>query len=102
MFGKLCRIEELLKGRDGNVRTANVKVPTDKGNTISIRPLRHLIPIEIKSEQSTNTKADTPFGSTPAHNDSYGSPIAAAGGPLASRPRRKAAIVGELLRQNIL
>ena len=102
MILKLCRIEELLKGRDGNVRTAKVKVPTEKGNKIFIRPLRHLIPIEIKSEQSTNTKANTPFGSTPAHKGSYGSAIAAASGPLASRPRRNAAIVGELLRQNML
>eukprot|EP00795_Rhopilema_esculentum_P003887 gene3887-15196_t len=73
-----------------------------KGNQIFIRPLRHLILIEIKSKQSTNTKADIPFGSTPAQKGSYGSATAAASGPLASRPRRNAAIVGELLRQNML
>ena len=33
-FCKLCKVEELLKGRDGNVRTAKVKVPTAKGNNI--------------------------------------------------------------------
>ena len=31
-FWKVCRVEELLKDRDGNIRTAKIIVPTDKGN----------------------------------------------------------------------
>ena len=98
-FWKLAKVEELLKGRDGNVRTAKVKVPTDKGNKILIRPLRHLIPIELNSKQSIDNKANARYGTAEAPKDITGSASAAASSPLSSRPWRNAAVVGDLIRK---
>lgn len=102
-FWKVCKIEELLKGRDGNIRTAKVMVPAEKGNTILTRPLSHLIPIEVSSKQSTDSgthAAPTATQARTAHSTACSSE--ARNAPLPNRPRRNAAVVGELIRKDLL
>ena len=50
-FWKLGKIEELLPGRDGIVRSAVVTVSlgTSSSNQRLRRPIQHLIPIEVNS-----------------------------------------------------
>jgi len=47
-FWKLAKIEELLKGSDGRVRGAMIRVPSRSSSTILRRPLSRLYPLEIQ------------------------------------------------------
>lgn len=50
-FWKLAKVEELLTGRDGNVRAAIVTVPrgaSSNSNQRLRRPIQHLIPTEVQ------------------------------------------------------
>ena len=47
-FWKLAKIEELLKGSDGHVKGAVVRVPSRASTTILRRSLSQLYPLEIK------------------------------------------------------
>ena len=48
-FWKLGRVEELIPGRDGNVRAAVVKSVSDSGRPSRLRRVvQHLVPIEVK------------------------------------------------------
>ena len=50
-FWKLAKVEQLLPGRDGKVRAAEVSVPrgTNSNSTQRLRrPIQHLIPTEVK------------------------------------------------------
>ena len=101
-FWKVCRVEELLKGKDGNIRTAKVKVPKDKGNVTLIRPVCHLIPIEVSAKQSTNSRTHANPIATPARKDSKACMSKAQSPPLSVRPRRNAAVVGELICKQLI
>jgi len=51
MFWKLAIIEELLTGKDGQVRVAIVKVVNHEGKQSRLRrSLKHLIPLEVRNE----------------------------------------------------
>lgn len=95
-FWKLGKVEQLIPGKDGKVRAAIVKVSSGNGkNQLLKRVIQHLIPIEVRSEsnipmpcpQSTPLQEPQPAG----HINSVG-----------QRPRRNAAIQGELLRRGLL
>ncbi|XP_068757561.1 uncharacterized protein [Montipora capricornis] len=95
-FWKLGKVEQLIPGKDGKVRAAIVKVSSSNGkNQLLKRVIQHLIPIEVRSEsnipmprpQSTPLQEPQPAG----HINSVG-----------QRPRRNAAIQGELLRRELL
>ena len=48
-FWKLGKVEELIPGRDGNVRAAVVKAVSDMGRPSQLRRVvQHLVPIEVK------------------------------------------------------
>ena len=57
---KLGRIEELLKGADGNVRGVYVKVASSRGHAkVLRRPIQHVYPLEVYSEPlSGPTRSD--------------------------------------------
>ena len=81
---KIARVEELIPGADGKVRAAIVMVGnSDKRPTYLRRVIQHLIPIEVKS--STNNE-DTLQMATDVSNQ-------------AVRPRRTAAVIGEISRR---
>ena len=92
MFWKLALVEELLPGRDGIVRAARVKVANAERNPrIFTRSVKHLVLLELNA----NSQAEVPVESEqevyipPAANDNESR----------LRPRRIAAIRGELLRK---
>jgi len=89
-----------LTGNDGNVRTAKVEVTSSKGKQVFRRPLQHLIPLEITT--NTNDLHKQPAKETHVHEDSI--PAASANRPVATaatqRPKRNAAIIGVLRRQD--
>lgn len=85
-FWKLAKIEQLLYGDGGVARAVIVKVVGGKGNRrtqLLRRSIQQLVPIEVKQEIR---EANEPL------NDKVVVPVTA-------RPRRNAAIVGELRRQ---
>ncbi len=60
-FWKVCKVVELLPGRDGKIRAAKVEVVSDEGGGKKVfkRSLPFLIPLELSSyseitEQSTS------------------------------------------------
>ena len=127
-FWKLCRVSELLTGNYGNVRAAKVEVTSSNGKQVFRRPLQHLTPLEITTnsndlpkqpakdahvhESSTPTaSADRPAASVDRPAASVDRPAASVDRPAASvdrpvataaaqRPKRNAAIIGVLRRQD--
>ena len=96
-FWKLAKVEELLPGNDGKIREAIVKVPRINGKSQLLkRVVQHLIPIEVQAESTDNqVPGDSSVprqGSQPVVNSN----------PLTGRPRRNAAVRGEILRSELL
>ena len=87
-FWRLAKIEELLRGEDGVVRTAVIKTCSDNTNHSQLlrRSVKHLIPLEVKSSASVVDESD------PAQN----SPKEIQDLPQQGRTRRDAAIAGQL------
>ena len=81
-FWKLGKVEELIPGRDGNVRAAVVKAVSDTGRpSLLRRVVQHLVPIEVKVQpRATATNETQPVDQN-------------------TRPRRVAAATGEALRR---
>ena len=91
-FWKLAKIEQLLKGDDGLVRAVIVKVlGGDSKVQLLRRSIQHLIPVEIKAPAE---KVDSLPDSSRKDYDSEQSTDV----PSSVRPRRNAAVVGELRR----
>ena len=74
-------VKELLPGSDNRIRAAVVQVAGSK--TLLKRSIKHLIPIEVKSNEDALTEPDGPIQFE----------------ELPRRPRRRAAINEELLRR---
>ena len=95
IFWKLGRVKELLAGKDGQVRAAEVRVG-EKGERKPIiirRVIQHLVPLEVHSsdvlENSTDEVTNAPMENV-QDGESPGKII---------RPRRKAAVMGENIRR---
>ena len=78
------------------VRAAKIRVPTEKGTTILSRPLRLLIPLEIPCAAAEILTVENPGKSgKDIVNPGTGSNVN-------YRPRRNAAIIGEIRRKDTL
>ena len=96
-FWKLARIEELIVGRDGNIRAAKVRVPNEKGTSLLTRHLKHLVPLEVQSgnrvanpiKEQQETAEAVKVQETVVDNSNC-----------IDRPRRNAAVIGELRRKD--
>ena len=91
-FWKLCKVVELLKGRDGSVRAARVQVASADGNKkVLNRALKFLIPLEIHASPAL-CHSDTQAQKT----------VQAPTQPLqrATRSKRAAAVIGEIVRRD--
>ncbi len=105
VFWKIGKIVELIEGNDGKVRACKVQMGSDDGksNCILKRPLRLLIPLEINSRISTqqlaksNTTASPPGSPREQKEPSVSDTVIRAD----TRPRRSAAVIGELLRRDV-
>ena len=97
-FWKSGKIVQLFKGADGSVRAAKVQVASQSGKKLVNRALNLLIPLEVPSNKTNNLQETEPC--------ERGKPVAAQVRRQAvsssDRPRRTAAIVGELRRKDIL
>ena len=85
---KLAIVKEFLPGSDDRIRAAVVQVAGSK--TLLKRSIKHLIPIKVKSNVDALTEPDGPIQVEELPN---------AEADVISRPRRRAAINGELLRR---
>jgi len=101
LFWKLAIVKELLTGNDGRVRAAVIKVTDDQNKTRLLRrSTQHLIPIEVKETESLRSSQpveeveETP-PPTLTDNDAASTDEVVTTG----RPRRHAAVVGELNRR---
>ena len=101
LFWKLAIVRELLTGNDGKVRAAMIKVTDDLNKTRLLRrSTQHLIPIEVKDKDRSlqpveEVEESQPSCSTSADNDAASTENVVNTG----RPRRQAAVVGELNRR---
>ena len=88
-FWKIAIIEELIVSRDDNIRAAKVRVATNRGTSILTRSLKHLVPLEISCNANViipkPPESQEPIVPTVSNID---------------RPRRNAAIIGELNRRD--
>ena len=62
VFWKLCKVEELVTGRNGSVRSARIAVLCN-GSKKLLRSLRHLVPLEIRATPSPGEQ--TSFAASP-------------------------------------
>ena len=89
-----------MTGNDDDVRAAKVEVTASSGKQVFRRLLQHLIPLEITT--STNDLHEQPAKDTHVHEGSI--PAASVDRPAATaaalRPKRNAAIIGVLCRQD--
>lgn len=87
---KLAKVEKLMPGIDGRVRVAVVKTTSrDKRPVYLRRVVQHLIPIEVKAINEV-THSTQPVVIQPADQVVRDNIV---------RPRRTAAVVGEINRQ---
>ena len=89
-FWRLAKIEELLPGRDGTIRSAVVKVASDTRKPVLLkRVIQQLIPIEVRSDEATiMDEGEEEKNETTTGNEEK----------LNHRPRRTTAIAGEAKR----
>ena len=96
---RVGRIEKVIPGTDGMIRSARVRVQSKTGRTTVLkRPIQHLYPLEIGYEKDSQpeiitTNEDTENNGappTPQHEDERSSVNTET--PQGGRPRRSAAI----------
>lgn len=99
-FWKLCRIAELLVGIDGAVRSARVEVcAKDGGKKTLNRSLKFLIPLEVRDRQESKQPMPPQSPITQSPHAQTASPRVSV--PQSARPKRNAAVIGELLRKDL-
>eukprot|EP00795_Rhopilema_esculentum_P012751 gene12751-3479_t len=101
-FWKICRIEELIVGKDEVVRSAIIRLGSDDGKIgkkTLCRPLKLLIPLEVKPNHLTNSLQNPPTqlplqpaAQSPSQQRTQ-LPMQAN-----TRPRRRAAVLGETIK----
>jgi len=101
VFWKMCRVLELLQGKDGIVRAAKVQVvSTDGKKKVLNRSLKHLIPLEIPMVEQTFT--DCCGDTQNANPDTTRARDALLQAPASGlqRPKRNAAIIANMKRKD--
>ena len=58
---RLARVIELLKGRDDEVRAAQIQILSGGKNTILRRPIQLLIPLEVKTKHFFDYRGNQPL-----------------------------------------
>ena len=108
LFWRLAVVDELLKGADGHVRAAIVRVSVPQGGTKLLRrSIKHLFPIEVRPDDACSKLSTEPTQDQQS-NFAVGPQPEECPTPLTGldvtaphrRPRRQAAIAGEQRRKN--
>ena len=88
IYWKLAKVEELIYGADGKARAAVVKVANNTNRPVYLRRvIQHLIPIEVQACTRQITQRELSRPETRVNDN--------------QRPRRIAAVVGEINRRDI-
>ena len=92
-FWKMGRVIELIKSKDGIVRSVNVRVAPCNGTTILKRPLQLLIALEVNVEDERVLTRTDKMEIVAKNSESLNTsrPI---------RSRRNAAVIGEIVRRD--
>ena len=100
-FWKLAEILELYKGKDQCIRAAKIQVAGENKRVLN-RSLKHLIPLEIRSEHAKlSATATASKDKAPAQKQRKQTPSDVQQPQRHSnRPRRNAATIGELIRRD--
>ena len=100
-FWKLAEILELYKGKDQCIRAAKIRVAGENKRVLN-RSLKHLIPLEVRSEHAKlSATATASKDKAPAQKQRKQTPSDVQQPQRHSnRPRRNAATIGELIRQD--
>jgi hypothetical protein len=95
LFWKIAKVEELIRSNDGVVRSAKIRVLNSETRKPIIirRPIQHLIPLEIRSKLGNEDKE-----LVDVNEESSGTQETAVV-EKKNRPKRKAAVQGELVRK---
>ena len=84
---KIGVVEKLITGKDGKVRGAQVRVPKTK--TVLIRPVNKLVLVERIKENKDGLKPNKKVEETITENTAQST----------NRPKRSAAVIGEIRRK---
>ena len=85
-FWKIRRVLELVPSKDGKIRSVKIKVAADNGTTIAVHPLEYLVLLEGKSSENLNVEQSQS--------------VEKIDHAATTRPRRTAAVIGELVRKD--
>ena len=93
MFWKLARVKKLIASKDGVIQAAKICVlNSGKARVTELRrPIQHLVPLELRI-MSPDTESLVPRAIESVCDEAN---------EIRRRPRRTAAVVGELLRKGM-
>jgi hypothetical protein len=96
---RMGRVLELVRGRDGQVRGARLRVLSKAGKQSSVhRPVQRLIPFEIREKPTVNSEKDADVEKD-SGEELVPVEIVAQDEDGNARPRKKAAIEGQTMRR---
>ena len=92
LFWRLAKIQDLIQSADGMTRAAKIRlVHGDKGKVTELRrPIQHLIPLELRMEPESSSQITEQVSIVPQTNIQTNNK---------GRPKRTAAVIGELVRK---
>ena len=105
-----CKIIQLISGTDGNIRAAKIQFVADKSERIFTRPLKLLVPLKVSPVSQQAAAAPVANAAHKQHVASQASAHAAtpaasqealSSAPATDRPKRNAAVIGELRRKGM-
>ena len=98
VFWKLARVMELIRSKDNEIRAAKIRVVNSEGKKVTDlrRPVQHLVPLEVRTGPTLPTQT---LQTLIRHLHLYISPSENEDSTQ-KRPRRTAAVIGELLRRD--
>ncbi|CAB4012078.1 Hypothetical predicted protein [Paramuricea clavata] len=107
LFWKIAKVEELIRSIDGVVRSAKIRVLNSETRKPIIirRPIQHLIPLEIRSkignkhEEELVDVNEESSGTQDLSTEPLDIDVKTAVVEKKNRPKRKAAVQGELVRK---
>ena len=107
LFWKIAKVEELIRSIDGVVRSAKIRVLNSETRKPIIirRPIQHLIQLEIRSkfgnkdEEELVDVNEESSGTQDLSTEPLDSDVKTAVVEKKNRPKRKAAVQGELVRK---